>query len=135
MIARMPEWSSRLTSLTVKPSRLSISSCDSTRSPEFLPPNSRPPSSTIAAHCSAIDGGAGQVDQHVRHFDVYRWLRRRRHFGMRLAVVVMAEEKKPGDRAAGENGEHADRRDDELELALGGCGRLRAFARTALCPF
>src|SRR5438034_7180145 len=56
MIARIPEWSSRLTSLAEKPSRLSISSCDSTRSPPpFLPPpNSRPPSSTIAAHCSAM---------------------------------------------------------------------------------
>src|SRR5258705_508371 len=54
MMARMPEWSSRLTSPTVKPSRLSISSCDSTRSPEFLLPNSRPPSSTMAAHCSAM---------------------------------------------------------------------------------
>src|SRR5262245_39071808 len=54
MMARMPEWSSRLTSPTVKPSRLSISSCDRTRSPEFLLPNSRPPSSTMAAHCSAM---------------------------------------------------------------------------------
>src|SRR5215469_5792074 len=56
MIARMPLFSSRLTSPTVKPSRLSISSCDSTRSPEFLPlPKSRLPSSTMAAHCRAID--------------------------------------------------------------------------------
>src|SRR6185437_8895190 len=56
MMARMPEFSSRLTSPTVKPSRLSISSCDRTRSPLFLPlPNSRLPSSTIAAHCRAID--------------------------------------------------------------------------------
>src|SRR5216684_1792818 len=55
MIARMPECSSRLTSLAEKPSRLSISSCDSTRSPLFLAPsNSRPPSSTMAAHCSAM---------------------------------------------------------------------------------
>src|SRR5882757_5684621 len=55
MMARMPEWSSRLTSPTEKPSRLSISSCDSTRSPPFLPPpKSRLPSSTMAAHCSAI---------------------------------------------------------------------------------
>src|ERR1700756_2553817 len=56
MMARMPEWSSRLTSPTVKPSRLSISSCERTRSPLFLPaPKSRLPSSTIAAHCRAID--------------------------------------------------------------------------------
>src|SRR5438552_12208280 len=56
MIARMPELSSRLTSPAVKPSRLSISSCDRTRSPPFLPePKSRLPSSTIAAHCRAID--------------------------------------------------------------------------------
>src|ERR1041385_6563389 len=55
MMARMPELSSRLTSPTEKPSRLSISSWDRTRSPPFLPPEkSRPPSSTIAAHCSAI---------------------------------------------------------------------------------
>src|ERR1700686_1658805 len=55
MIARMPECSSRLTSPTEKPSRLSISSCDSTRSPLFLPlPKSRLPSSTMAAHCSAM---------------------------------------------------------------------------------
>src|SRR5471032_2282836 len=55
MMARMPEWSSRLTSPTLKPSRLSISSCDSTRSPLFLPPpKSRLPSSTMAAHCSAM---------------------------------------------------------------------------------
>src|SRR5882724_1065320 len=55
MIARMPELSSRLTSPTLKPSRLSISSCDRTRSPPFLPPpKSRLPSSTMAAHCSAI---------------------------------------------------------------------------------
>src|SRR6476646_6234451 len=55
MIARMPEWSSRVTSPTVKPRRLSISSCDSTRSPEFLPvPRSRLPSSTMAAHCRAM---------------------------------------------------------------------------------
>src|SRR6266404_4180600 len=57
MIARMPECSSRLTSPAEKPSRLSISSCDSTRSPPppFLPPpKSRPPSSTMAAHCSAM---------------------------------------------------------------------------------
>src|SRR6516164_2505540 len=56
MMAWMPEWSSRLTSPTVKPSRLSISSCERTRSPLFLPaPKSRLPSSTIAAHCRAID--------------------------------------------------------------------------------
>src|SRR5882762_11649363 len=56
MMARMPELSSRLTSPAVKPSRLSISSCDRTRSPPFLPlPKSRLPSSTIAAHCRAID--------------------------------------------------------------------------------
>src|SRR5438105_13920402 len=54
MMARMPEWSSRLISPAVKPSRLSISSCESTRSPEFLPPKSRLPSSTMAAHCSAM---------------------------------------------------------------------------------
>ena len=55
MIARMPEWSSSVTSPTLKPSRLSISSCDSTRSPEFLPaPKSRLPSSTMAAHCRAM---------------------------------------------------------------------------------
>src|SRR6266568_3358549 len=55
MMARMPELSSRLTSPTLKPSKLSISSCDSTRSPPFLPPpKSRPPSSTMAAHCSAM---------------------------------------------------------------------------------
>src|SRR6202165_5422479 len=55
MMARMPEWSSRLTSPAEKPSRLSISSCDSTRSPPFLPPpKSRLPSSTMAAHCSAM---------------------------------------------------------------------------------
>src|SRR6266849_9137899 len=55
MMARMPECSSRLTSPAEKPSRLSISSCDSTRSPPLLPPsNSRPPSSTMAAHCSAM---------------------------------------------------------------------------------
>src|ERR1700730_15770762 len=55
MMARMPELSSRLTSPTLKPSRLSISSCDRTRSPPFLPPpKSRLPSSTIAAHCSAM---------------------------------------------------------------------------------
>src|SRR4051812_8528538 len=55
MMARMPELSSRLTSPTEKPSRLSISSCDSTRSPPFLPPpKSRLPSSTMAAHCSAM---------------------------------------------------------------------------------
>src|SRR5579859_5403711 len=55
MMARMPEFSSRLTSPTVKPSRLSISSCDRTRSPPFLPPpKSRLPSSTIAAHCRAM---------------------------------------------------------------------------------
>src|SRR5436189_4438956 len=55
MMARMPEWSSRLISPAVKPSRLSISSCESTRSPEFLAlPKSRLPSSTMAAHCSAM---------------------------------------------------------------------------------
>ena len=54
MMARMPELSSRLTSPTVKPSRLSISSCDRTRSPPFLLPKSRLPSSTMAAHCSAM---------------------------------------------------------------------------------
>src|SRR5712672_2480630 len=55
MMARMPELSSRLTSPTLKPSRLSISSCDSTRSPPFLPPpKSRLPSSTMAAHCNAM---------------------------------------------------------------------------------
>src|SRR5689334_7415818 len=54
MMARMPEWSSRLISPAVKPSRLSISSCESTRSPEFLPPKSRLPSSTMAAHCRAM---------------------------------------------------------------------------------
>src|SRR3954451_19634037 len=55
MMARMPELSSRLTSPTEKPSRLSISSWERTRSPPFLPPpRSRPPSSTMAAHCSAI---------------------------------------------------------------------------------
>src|SRR5258707_9278405 len=55
MMARMPECSSRLTSPAEKPSRLSISSCDSTRSPPFLPPpKSRLPSSTMAAHCSAM---------------------------------------------------------------------------------
>src|SRR5712671_7007119 len=55
MMARMPELSSRLTSPAEKPSRLSISSCDSTRSPLFLaPPKSRPPSSTMAAHCTAM---------------------------------------------------------------------------------
>src|SRR5258708_31222224 len=55
MMARTPELSSRLTAPTEKPSRLSISSCDSTRSPPFLPPpKSRLPSSTMAAHCSAI---------------------------------------------------------------------------------
>src|SRR5207244_10586239 len=55
MMARMPEWSSRLISPGVKPSRLSISSCESTRSPEFLAlPKSRLPSSTMAAHCSAM---------------------------------------------------------------------------------
>src|SRR5712672_1213291 len=55
MMARMPELSSRLTSPTLKPSRLSISSCDRTRSPPFLPPpKSRRPSSTMAAHCSAM---------------------------------------------------------------------------------
>src|ERR1700731_1925233 len=54
MMARMPLWSSRLTSPTEKPSRLSISSCDRARSPLFLPPKSRLPSSTIAAHCSAM---------------------------------------------------------------------------------
>src|SRR5580704_12309841 len=56
MMARMPEFSSRLTSPTVKPSRLSISSWLRTRSPPLLPPpKSRLPSSTMAAHCSAID--------------------------------------------------------------------------------
>src|SRR5258707_1802144 len=55
MMARMPEWSSRLTSPTLKPSKLSISSCERTRSPPFLPPpKSRLPSSTMAAHCSAM---------------------------------------------------------------------------------
>src|SRR5882672_8548642 len=55
MMARMPELSSMLTSPTEKPSRLSISSCDRTRSPPFLPPlKSRLPSSTMAAHCSAM---------------------------------------------------------------------------------
>src|ERR1700704_3911321 len=55
MMARMPELSSGLTSPTLKPSRLSISSCDRTRSPPFLPPpKSRLPSSTMAAHCSAM---------------------------------------------------------------------------------
>src|ERR1700716_3695778 len=54
MMARMPECSSRLTSPTLNPSRLSISSCDRTRSPPFLPPKSRLPSSTMAAHCSAM---------------------------------------------------------------------------------
>src|SRR5215470_13000911 len=55
MMARMPEWSSRLISPAVKPSRLSISSCESTRSPDPLAlPKSRLPSSTIAAHCSAM---------------------------------------------------------------------------------
>src|ERR1700754_674755 len=55
MMARMPGWSSRLTSPAVKPSKLSISSCESTRSPEFLAlPKSRLPSSTMAAHCSAM---------------------------------------------------------------------------------
>src|ERR1700732_3245575 len=55
MMARMPEWASRLTSPTLKPSRLSISSCERTRSPPFLPPpKSRLPSSTMAAHCSAM---------------------------------------------------------------------------------
>src|SRR4051812_39351310 len=55
MMARMPELSSRLTSPTVKPSRLSISSCERTRSPEFLAlPKSRLPSSTMAAHCRAM---------------------------------------------------------------------------------
>src|SRR6266849_2361382 len=55
MMARMAELSSRLTSPTLNPSRLSISSCDSTRSPPFLPPpKSRLPSSTMAAHCSAM---------------------------------------------------------------------------------
>src|ERR1700746_306766 len=55
MIARMPEWSSSVTSPTVKPRRLLISSCDTTRSPEFLPlPRSRLPSSTMAAHCRAM---------------------------------------------------------------------------------
>src|SRR3954452_22181694 len=55
MMARMPELSSRLTSPAEKPSRLSISSCDKTRSPPpVLPPKSRLPSSTIAAHCSAM---------------------------------------------------------------------------------
>src|SRR6266849_1057856 len=55
MMARMPELSSRLTSPALKPSRLSISSCDRTRSPPFLPPpKSRLPSSTMAAHCSAM---------------------------------------------------------------------------------
>src|SRR6478752_560636 len=55
MMARMPEWSSSVTSPTAKPRRLSISSCDSTRSPEFLPaPRSRLPSSTMAAHCRAM---------------------------------------------------------------------------------
>src|SRR6516162_1971517 len=56
MMARMPELSSRFTSPAVKPSRLSISSWKRTRSPPFLPPpKSRLPSSTMAAHCSAID--------------------------------------------------------------------------------
>src|SRR3984957_8202510 len=56
MMARMPELSSRLTSPAVKPSRLSISSCERTRSPPFLVlPKSRLPSSTVAAHCRAID--------------------------------------------------------------------------------
>src|SRR3984893_15465325 len=55
MMARMPELSSMLTSPTEKPSRLSISSCDRTRSPPFLPPpKSWLPSSTMAAHCSAM---------------------------------------------------------------------------------
>src|SRR5580693_2426929 len=55
MMARMPELSSRLTSPTLKPSRLSISSCDKTRSPPFLPPpKSLLPSSTMAAHCRAM---------------------------------------------------------------------------------
>src|SRR5215472_15549157 len=55
MMARMPEWSSRLTSPAVKPSRLSISSCERTRSPLFLlTPKSRLPSSTMAAHCRAM---------------------------------------------------------------------------------
>src|ERR1700742_4227878 len=55
MMARMPELSSRLTSPTLKPSRLSISSCDRTRSPPFLPvPKSLLPSSTMAAHCRAM---------------------------------------------------------------------------------
>src|ERR1700741_4488566 len=55
MMARMPEWSSRLILPAVKAGRLSISSCESTRSPEFLAlPKSRLPSSTMAAHCSAM---------------------------------------------------------------------------------
>jgi hypothetical protein len=55
MMARMPEFSSILSSPSLKPSRLSISSCDSTRSPPALPISRlRLPSSTIAAHCSAM---------------------------------------------------------------------------------
>src|SRR5689334_10468699 len=55
MMARMPELSSRLTSPTLKPSRLSISSCERTRSPLALLDRLRLPSSTMAAHCSAMD--------------------------------------------------------------------------------
>src|ERR1700752_1385140 len=55
MMAGVPEFLSTLISPAVKPSRLSISSCESTRSPEFLTlPKSRLPSSTMAAHCSAM---------------------------------------------------------------------------------
>src|SRR5438477_2932397 len=54
MIARIPELSSRLTSPTLKPSRLSISSCDNTRSPLAFDDMLRLPSSTMAAHCSAM---------------------------------------------------------------------------------
>src|SRR5438552_1161824 len=133
MMARMPEWSSRLTSPTVKPSRLSISSCDRTRSPEFLLPNSRPPSSTMAAHCidllffldlehdldpeilHALAGRADQVDHHVGDFDKGRRLRRRR-FGMHLLAVAAHEEEPAG--AAAENRDKADQRNQQLQLAL-----------------
>src|SRR5215216_3583553 len=54
MMARMPELSSRLTSPTLKPRRLSISSCERTRSPLALLDRLRLPSSTMAAHCSAM---------------------------------------------------------------------------------
>src|SRR5580692_2159893 len=66
----------------------------------------------------ALAGRAGQIDQHVRHFDEGRRLRRRR-FGVHFRFVVMAEEQEPGRSTSAEDGEHADHDDHQLEFALG----------------